>query len=74
MWSSAGTHRSVARPPAAGTREAHATDGWGTPPAHNLDPNGVFNSLSSSRKVRGDTARATGLAHREYPQGDALER
>src|SRR5215203_3727995 len=43
-----GTHHSVARPPAAETREAHATDAWGTPPEHTLIPTAFFNRLNPS--------------------------
>src|SRR3712207_6251457 len=32
-------------PPAAGTREAHATDAWGTPPANTSIRTAFFNTL-----------------------------
>jgi hypothetical protein len=39
----------VTRPPAAETREAHATDAWGPPPEHTSIRTAFYNTLGNSR-------------------------
>jgi hypothetical protein len=72
----------VARPPAAETRETHASDAWGTPPAHTSIRTAFFNTLARYRPAdnwphaldRERTLTGEKLAERLDEQGYERER